>query len=111
MRKVASNFMSVPGAFLGVMALLDTLRAHTTYIHFSTGGMSVIPETDLRYLSVSGTSASLFTKCFPDSAAKKSVRPLHPTPASIVERRWKQDRVVGKGTGQADMDDGPLRVA
>jgi len=125
--KVATNLMSVPGAFLGVMALLvlalgwlgwllldqdyllkeqrirervdsaaaelegavaneiatkrenlneivailsqvpgrdlkkvgDLLRAHTTYIHFSMDGIMAIPDTDLRYLPMSGTSASL----------------------------------------------------
>lgn len=58
--EIAAILNTVPGSDLRTLG--DFLRKHTTYIHFSTDGMTVMPATGLRYLSVSGEAASLQAK-------------------------------------------------
>lgn len=57
LNEIAAILNTLPGSALHTLG--DVLRKHTTYIHFSTDGMTVMPETGLRYLSVPREAESL----------------------------------------------------
>ncbi len=52
LNEIAADLSTAPGPDLHTVR--DKLRARITYVHFSTFGMTVVPETALRYIPVSG---------------------------------------------------------
>lgn len=57
LNEIVAILSNTPGRDLKKVG--DVLRARTTYVHFSMIGITVIPDTDLRYLPMSRISASL----------------------------------------------------
>lgn len=57
LNEIVAALNTAPGRDLNTVR--DVLRVHMIYIHFSTDGITVIPETGLRYLPIFGDSEFL----------------------------------------------------